>query len=215
MVFNPNKPQPTDLLEDSQGDLLSNNQDLDTTFGINHYKFSNLTANNGFHNIVTTPEFYANPEIAPVLPSVLPVTVTNPVFYGYQPLDAGGLPITNLGLLQYSRGPNNAVPTPVTFLSSTLAPLDFKLAGASANILDFTGISVALGRLVAANYRTPPFLVDTLVFWNAAFGFKNIVNPGTGQFTASFVFNTLTISNSTANANMDQIRWTFQLLRVE
>lgn len=49
MPFNPNIPQATDRLAKSQQDLLNNNQQLDTSFGINHYAFSDLTANNGMH----------------------------------------------------------------------------------------------------------------------------------------------------------------------
>jgi len=49
MPFNPNIPQATDRLAKSQQDLLQNNQQLDTSFGINHYTFSDLTVNNGMH----------------------------------------------------------------------------------------------------------------------------------------------------------------------
>jgi len=52
MTFNPNIPQPTDDLSDSQGDLLNNNLALDASFSINHAAFSDTTADNGKHTYV-------------------------------------------------------------------------------------------------------------------------------------------------------------------
>jgi len=52
MVFLPNIPQPTDDQSNSQGQLLGNNQQLDTSFAVDHYAFSDLTANNGKHKAV-------------------------------------------------------------------------------------------------------------------------------------------------------------------
>lgn len=55
MVFNPNVPQPNDLLSDSQGDILQNFSAANTSFGINHYPFDNATINNGKHKFVGMP----------------------------------------------------------------------------------------------------------------------------------------------------------------
>lgn len=52
----PNIPQPTDNLSDSQGDILTNFQSLDTIFAKNHFAFSNSTSNNGKHNFVQFPK---------------------------------------------------------------------------------------------------------------------------------------------------------------
>lgn len=52
MVFLPNIPQPTDDQSNSQGQLLANNQQLDTSFSVDHYAFSDLTANNGKHKAI-------------------------------------------------------------------------------------------------------------------------------------------------------------------
>lgn len=60
-MFNPNIPQATDLLEDSQAALLNNNTSLDTSFGIDHTTFSDLTANNGFHKQLTFFQVHADP----------------------------------------------------------------------------------------------------------------------------------------------------------
>ncbi len=137
MTFLPNIPTINQNLDFSQSQLLTNNQALNTVYGIDHYEYSNGSVNAGFHNKVTTPQFFLNTTIDPVYPTVIPVTTTNPVIYAYQPTDGAGTPTTNIGLIQYSRGPNNAVPTPVTKLygSAVIAP-----AGVQ-NIFDVTGIT--------------------------------------------------------------------------
>lgn len=48
-IYNNNIPQPSDLLTKSQGDILNNFKQLDTSFGKDHYTFSDATANNGKH----------------------------------------------------------------------------------------------------------------------------------------------------------------------
>ncbi len=55
MGYNPNIPQPTDELADSQGDILTNFSAANTSSGINHYPFDNLTVNNGKHKYVQIP----------------------------------------------------------------------------------------------------------------------------------------------------------------
>lgn len=54
MTFNPNIPQATDLLSDSQGQLQSNNQALNTTFSRNHIAL-NVATDNGKHKFVEMP----------------------------------------------------------------------------------------------------------------------------------------------------------------
>lgn len=50
--YNPNIPQSTDFLSQSQQDIQNNFQQADTSFDINHYAFSNVTANNGKHSYI-------------------------------------------------------------------------------------------------------------------------------------------------------------------
>lgn len=52
MPYNPLIPQPGDLLSDSQKDILDNFSQANTTMGINHYPFTDPTANNGKHKVV-------------------------------------------------------------------------------------------------------------------------------------------------------------------
>jgi hypothetical protein len=61
MPFNPNIPQPNDLLSNSQQDLLNNNQALNTSFGIDHYTFDDLTINNGRHKDIHLVKRVGNP----------------------------------------------------------------------------------------------------------------------------------------------------------
>jgi hypothetical protein len=64
MTFNPNVPQPNDLLSDSQVDILQNFSSSNTSFGINHYPFDDATINNGKHKFVQMPVQGSTPVIA-------------------------------------------------------------------------------------------------------------------------------------------------------
>lgn len=128
MVYIRNEPVATDDLDVSQPKLAGNTNSSDDSFGIDHYKFSDLTTNNGFHNKVTTPAFVDTPPTG--LP---PVTTTNPVFYSFQQT-------APMGVLQYSRGPSNAVPTPLTCLQGPAGGITILPSGGTINIMDFTGI---------------------------------------------------------------------------
>lgn len=127
--FNNNIPQPNDLLSDSQGVLLTNNQALDATFLIDHYTFSDNTANSGKHNTVTTPI---------ITGSAHPTTsATELKLYAMQDLAA-------IGLLQYSRGTSDATPTPITEFQGPLAG-SVVLNAANLSLIDLTGITRAVG----------------------------------------------------------------------
>lgn len=56
MVYRNNIPQATDFLDQSQVDLLNNFAQLDTSFGIDHYEFSDVSGDTGKHKSVTMPE---------------------------------------------------------------------------------------------------------------------------------------------------------------
>ncbi len=200
-LFLPNIPQPGDNLDFSQGQLLSNNQGLDTVFGIDHYKFSDATSNKGFHNKVTTPVFVAAPPTG--LP---PVTTTNPIFYGFQQT-------APLGVLQYSRGPNNAAPSPVTMLQSQAAGISL-VVGASTNILDFTGIIRAYGTLYFVDldsFSLVNAISSVLIYW---FGTGFIGASSVGSLGPVAVGNMLTLKNN-SGTNKTNIFWTLQFYRID
>lgn len=200
MAFNPNIPTAPQKLSVSQPLLLANNQQLDTSFGVDHYKFSDATANNGFHNSVTTPEYSTSTD---------PVTVANPVFYAMENT-------VNLGLLQYSRGPNDATPTPVTSLHSTLAPSSIA-PSSSINILDFTGISIAICSFYCYGLQNVTFLrAEYLVIYR--FNVSAITSifkvVGTDNLI-SFNGDILKMNNSNMAFPITDLFWTLKLHRVQ
>src|SRR5580698_774128 len=112
-VYQPGIPTGTVNLDVDYLNLQGNFQQLNIVYGTDHYPFDNASPNQGFHNQVTTPAFVASPP--PMVPTP-PGTTTNPIFYAFQQYPA-------LGVLQYSRGPNSAVPTTLTKLFSPATPI--------------------------------------------------------------------------------------------
>ena len=130
-----NEPQASDDLSVSQPKLLDNTNYADDYFGVDHYAFS-AGSNNGLHNTVTQPL---------IVGGVHPNTTTYPIIYSMQ--DS-----SNLGLLQYSRGPNSAAPSPITYLQSSSTPFSLG-AGQSQNILNLSGINFLMGTFSASGIR--------------------------------------------------------------
>jgi hypothetical protein len=62
MAYNPNIPQATDELADSQSDILADFQEIETWVSVNHYDFA--SPNEGKHKFVTMPEQTASPGTA-------------------------------------------------------------------------------------------------------------------------------------------------------
>ncbi len=175
-IYNPNIPIGSDFLSISQGQILQNFNKANSSFGIDHYPFADLTPNNGKHNQVTTPIFVDNPPTG--LP---PVTAADePKFYAFR--DATQLPV-----LQYSRGPSNAIPSPLTKLQST-SPV--ALANGANLVLDFNlpatikramGMAYAYGDTGGGASRAAAFFwwTGTNLFTN------NVITGGTLAFSAS------------------------------
>lgn len=186
-------PQPGDFLADSQGDLLANMQQLDISFGIDHYTFSNLTANNGKHNQVTTPNH---------TPAGHPSTAANePKFYAMQDT-------APLGVIQYSRGPSDAVPTPVTYIHSG-APASILSSGV-VNLLDFTGLSRAIVTVMGF-YDIGSVIND--VSWNGS-GFNIVNQTGVTTVRTQATGNILQIFNGTGSTR-NSLFWTLVLHRIQ
>jgi len=161
-----------------------------------------LTINNGKHNVVTTPAFVDTPPTG--LP---PTTIANePRFYAFQVT----APLT---VLQYSRGPSNAVATPVTSLHSTAAAIPV-LSTNSINVLDFTGLSEAIADVYVydAAFTAIPKYVN--VYWNGTT--FNIQGGATGQIQVLSTGNVLQIKNNTnpPGATLN-IFWSLKLIRVQ
>lgn len=198
--FNPSIPQPTDDLSDSQPEILDNFGQLDISFGIDHYTFSNQTSNNGKHNTVTTPI---------VAGSAHPTTAADePRFYAMR--DS-----TPVGVIQYSRGPSDAIPTPLTSLQSTSAAIVLA-PSATTDVLDFTGLSRAFAVLYAYDNLSPTTgKICAFVIWTGAAGFINVLTSGANLLTASFAGGGSTILRLTnTSALAMNVYWTLQLNRL-
>src|SRR5574338_57542 len=198
-IFNPNIPQPTDKLSISQPQLLQNFSKLDTSFGTDHYPFSDLTSNNGKHNQITTPAYVANPPTG--LP---PVTAANePKMYAFQ--DSA-----NLGVINYSRGPSNAVPTPITKLHG--GPIVLNSGGGLTNVLDFTGLTFAFCTLWFGDsvVSTVTTCGGFIIIWTGApsnFFRNSQIIGGSAGITIVSSGNILQIKNNFISNTLNNFYW--------
>lgn len=213
MPFNPNVPQATDFLSDSQSELLQNNLQLDTSFGIDHYTFSNLTAENGKHNQVTTPL---------IVGGVHPTTsATELKFYAMQDT-------AEIGLLQYSRGwdtanATSAVPSPVTFLQSPSTELTIAVGGGDIPLIDLVNVTnFAIGTVYAfskhTTSNTPRFFIQYDFVWRKTIGTYSIMevaSTGSSQWSVNQSGSVLVLRAGGGAAATDQIYWTLQFLRIQ
>jgi hypothetical protein len=211
MPYTPDTPLPTDYLNTiSQPIFRQNFNQLNISFGIDHYPFSDLTANNGFHNQVTNPL---------IVGAVHPATATNvPKLYGMQ--DSA-----NIGVLQYSRGGGSAVPTPLTSLHA--GPLNLIAGNPATPILDFTGIPLSIFVVYVFNKIYPvvnPFFGTNVVngFWNGTSFILNQIpyQQGTGApYASSLVIgqsgSVLNISNNNILINSTEIYLTLEFKRLQ
>jgi hypothetical protein len=203
MAYNPNIPQPSDLLSVSQGDLLNNNTVSNTIFGVDHYAFSDVSGNAGKHNQVTTPLIQG---------AVHPTTAADePKFYAMQ--DSA-----NLGVIQYSRLGSDAFPSPVSYFESPATDITLAPSGGTSNILDFTGISRAFGRVVAANFSNvnPLFgvITDFTFFDNGAGGLITTFPTLSALVQVIGVGRILQLRNLSL-INYTNIAWTCMLWRIQ
>lgn len=199
MVFINSIPNAADDLKDSQPQLKANNLQLDTSFGVDHYTFSNLTTDNGKHNQVTTPK---------IVGAAHPTTAANePKFYAMED-------VSQLGVIQYSRGPSNAVPSPVTKLQSAGAVA----IGPAASILIFDfGLPQVLtaSMAVLSAFTTAGFANQSLrsfVFWNGTTLSERSILTGSGI--------AVLVSGSQLRINVAGViavntYWTLEFLRLQ
>ena len=195
MVFNKDIPQPNDQLSASQPTLLSNNQDLDTSFGVDHYVFSDATSNNGKHREVTSPNI------------AIPTTTVEPKIYGYEKT-------ANVGVLQFSRGVNDAVPTPLTTINSKAADSVYT-AGQVKNILDCTGMTRTIMTIKIDSIAPDTVLISALYsasFSNGVLSAPKALSPLT-RLRIEAAGNVLQARNTTVN--LSHVYWTIQFLRLE
>ena len=84
MPFDPNSPTPTQALRQSQGILLTNNQQLNTSFDVDHMTF-NAPANTGYHKQLSFNGAVASPGLnspqCGVYPGADPITGRTELFF--------------------------------------------------------------------------------------------------------------------------------------
>lgn len=194
MVLIRNLPKPTDILSDSQVDLKNNNNAIDTSFGLDHFAASNLTANNGKHAMVTTP--YA----------AAPLTPTDVRFYAAQDH-------ASIGPLQYTRTPVDQVPTPLSRLQSSAAGISIPSAGSTV-LLDFTGVPFSYGTYrVVFLYNGATYGISSgTFFWNGSSGTS--VDTGSVAGLRGIYSGNNFIFRNGAGAGATQVAWTLEFDRI-
>lgn len=202
MAYRRNIPQANDALNVSQPQLFNNTNDSDTSFGQDHYPFSDETANNGFHNQATTPI---------IDPAGHPTTTADYCrFYAMQ--DKPTLPI-----LQYSRGPSDAVPSPLTKVMGGTGgdTIPGTVPGpAFLNIFDLTDVKDLVmegfaykvaGVGVAADRAT------AIIYYTSGGGLIN--GAAAGDFVFAFNGSNVSLKNNTVAGIL--VYWVLDIKRIQ
>lgn len=216
-LYNPGVPTGTVNLDVDYQSLQNNFSQLDTTYGVDHYKFSNRTGKNGFHNSVTTPIYStaATPQ-----PGVAGLSL-NPLIFGFQYFNTGLNP--SLGTLQFSIAPtpnipSNAVPSPITIIQSI--PSGSTLVHeTSLNMLNITGLTSVILKVFAYNIRVKPpepvaFLEYTVFSNGASINITPIITDTLLSVVSSGNIIQLRNSGTFADNDMSHLFWSIQLIRV-
>ena len=139
-----------------------NSTQLDVTYGVDHYKFSDATPNNGYHINVTTPASATYPI----------TTLALPKLFGFTQPQPGANANFVIGTTQYSQGFNSdlvlpSVPTPLTSMMSAVTATAILNTGVK-NVIDFTGLSRCVCTLTAWDFTSLASNVGTqaVVIWD-------------------------------------------------
>ena len=191
MTYDPDKPQPKDILSVSQADLLENFQELNTQFSINHVALNDTTGDAGKHKFVTLVE-----------QSTVPTTKADEYLLFSQ--DDGGTPEI------YARPESNGTAFQLTKAGAVFTGLipvvavNFNVTGAiQGSALNVASIARpgGTGRYVITFTNALP---DANYFWSVS-GFDNSSNPVissvTNNSTYSSVVTASTISFDFKNQN--------------
>jgi len=191
------KPQPSDLLSDSQPILKSNNNNMDDSIGRDHYAPSNTGSNNGKHRTVTTPTLTAHP-----------TTALDCKFYAMQDAVA-------IGGLQYTRAPNEAVPSPLTPLQSGISGITMG-AGTTTNVLDFNGIPNTIATLYYVGKKADNSAIiggACDVFWDGSK--KALINNQTPSNTTFAIFSGSILQIDSGSLSLINVAWTLVFHRIQ
>lgn len=200
-VYQPGIPTGTVNLDVDYLNLQGNFQQANIVYGTDHYPFDNATPNQGFHNLVTTPPVVNNP------PDALPPATAAGILklYAYQRYPA-------FGILQWSRGPSNAIPTPLTSLHG--GPVSIASL-ATANIIDLAGMTRVM--LMLSGFNDAPTSAEKKplnAFVAFSQGTSNVTAGGAGSMFAVMNGTVLGIRNATGTT-AGSYYWTITFIRIE
>lgn len=201
MAFTRNMPTSGQFQSVSQPIIRDNFNTSDDVMNTDHYGFSD-TNHPGNHKVITSIDQEGHPT-APTYPKL------------YATSQSG----TNLGVLQYSKGPDrsgvNQVSSPLTFIQSPQTAITLN-AAQRTNIFDFTGITRAFARVYAANFASPHRYNFASVVWdgpNANFNINTEVSTGL-NLTFDSSGNILRLGN-TSGVTLSDLYWTLTFIRIE
>lgn len=197
MAYKPNIPQANDFQDVSQGDILANFQQLDTTLAIDHYPPSDLNPTNGKHKHITAVPQTSHPSTA----------ASETKIYSYKEDPS----TTNLGPIVYVRGESDAVQTPLTKLQGN----DAYLANETKNIFDFSGIVRALFRFMIFSANNS-YLIDSRISYvstaSPKFNISQFQNPVGSGFLIGQSSDILTLKNRNS---AETLYWTIDFYRIQ
>ena len=177
MTYSPNIPQAADIPSQSQSQILTNFQQLNTIFSRDHFAFDDATSNlRGHHQFVQLTRQAADPVV-----SISP----GGCIYGKQ---AGGG--TNTGPFWES------ATTVLAYSMQVCARAgNFPLVNGTNNINNFAGLPTMAGYALAIDVSTPSRTLLSPFYWDGT----NITFPGTaGQLASGSTLVRFTESGSQA-----------------
>jgi hypothetical protein len=199
MAYLLNEPIAADFLSVSQPKLATNTNDSDASFGTDHFAFSDLSANNGKHNIIQS-----------VANTTYPTTTVDPMTYAFSLSSAA--PSSNIPTLLFTQGVSDVQPTPLTRLTSdpffTLNPTS------TQTILDFTNSPYCYGFVTFTGTTSGPTVTVYTFFWNGSSGTQSQVSSGIAQIVIKFTGSVLGIFNSTLNPYLN-CSYTLEFQRIQ
>ncbi len=187
-------------LQSVTGPKLTSNSTTNASWSnIDHYGVSDLTSNNGFHNQTTMPL---------IIGAAHPTTTTYCRMYAMQDT-------APLGLLNYSRGPNSATPTPLTNIYSSSSPITLINLGSAVNMLDFTGITLAMVTVKAFNATSPSngYTCWQSIYWTGS-AFIGTGGSGLGTTSSGSVLQ-LRFNSGGGPASITNVYWTLIFDRLQ
>ena len=201
MPFNPNIPNPADLLSSSQGDLLNNNGFLQTWSVTDHYGLDDATSNNGKHQVIQMP-----------VQATQPVTTVDPMLYSFQQTTG------NAGILQYMCQAGGLVQSPITPIQSSATGITLIASTGQTTIFDFSGTPddfpfcfgyvTTLGTPSGGNVA----MASAIFGWNGSQGVVN--NYLTNTFQFEFSGSLLKLFNTNPLISLTNVAWTLVFNRI-